>query len=615
MTHRLLYLLSLLLLMVACRPSSSPSSVAMSQADSLLEASSACAERGQADSALSLMGDALQLGVKDDTVKAMVYAEMANQLLIKGRMDSALQHSLQAIELGERLHNDEVLINQYATIGVIYRRLGRSDSAAVYYLKGIATAKRVNAKDYVANLMNNISVLYVEEDRLREGLHYAREAERFALEATDTIERYSALSTQAAVEIRLKHYQRVIALLRPHFATVQRLGHDGLVLKMASPLLRAYVEMGQPDRAQEAIRSIAPTLQRVEATSNGSIGIREIEAAAFHAKGDYQAELSVFEKIEALNRENLGVPWQKVWAAEALAHERLGHSQQALSLMKQAYQQLDSLKNTAVGRELSKLSAKYRLQEKELEIVRLDRAKATQRVTLLTIIAVVSFICFVITVCLFRLRQRKNQAQHRYERMMHRKYVEGLEEERARLARELHDGVCNDLLGLSMQVGSQLPPDAADTLKHIREDVRHVSHELMPPRFGRSDIHEILQDYLGHYVLNGCTISYSASPEVEWNRLPDEIAYQIYRITQEVINNIALHSKATMVEAQLTAHTDRIELAIHNDGVNDLTAGGIGSMTIANRVSSINGRLSTSCCGGCYYFLLTIPLLSPLDLE
>lgn len=70
-----------------------------------------------------------------------------------------------------------------------------------------------------------------------------------------------------------------------------------------------------------------------------------------------------------------------------------------------------------------------------------------------------------------------------------KRYIDGVETERKRLAQELHDGVCNDLLVAEMKLSvSESVDDAVQQLHHVRNDIRQISHELMPPKMQFSTI-------------------------------------------------------------------------------------------------------------------------------
>lgn len=90
------------------------------------------------------------------------------------------------------------------------------------------------------------------------------------------------------------------------------------------------------------------------------------------------------------------------------------------------------------------------------------------------------------------------------EQRLTRKYIDGLESERERMASELHDDVCNSMLALELEF-RDMPSDISKELKPhlevlsgLRERLRTLSHELMPPVFQYATIDEMLADYIFH---------------------------------------------------------------------------------------------------------------------
>ena len=102
-----------------------------------------------------------------------------------------------------------------------------------------------------------------------------------------------------------------------------------------------------------------------------------------------------------------------------------------------------------------------------------------------------------------------------------RQYIDGLESERKRLAKELHDGVCNDLLGIqycmqmSDAVGDEAQQKLFPMLEQARTDIRFISHELMPPALQYTNLNIMLEDYVerfGHMHPHVC-FHYSFFPD------------------------------------------------------------------------------------------------------
>lgn len=547
------------------------------------------------DSCLIFLDKADSLAGNDDTVKAYTCAERAVIMGGQGRMAEGIPYAKKSAELSEKIRDYETLINMYSTIGVLYRRLGQSDSAIAYYKKGISISKRVDAKDYVANLMNNIAVLFTQQDRMAEALDYCAQAEHWAKMAKDTSELYNALGCKASVLMRQGKHKAAKDAIEPYFDDIIRTGNIPYTLKCASPLLAAYIELGMTDEAEKQIKRLKPLTGKLEAASIGRMGIYEIEAKLYRKRKEYRKELAVWNLIDSLNRKNQSTAPQELLYNKAECQSKLGNKEEALRLMRQAYEVGDSLKNSNIGRQMSEFSVKYKTQEKELELARVKQEQTEQQSRMYVVVIVLVIVCalFAIFVVYYTYRRRSSYQAHELD--MRRRYIEGIEKERARLARELHDGTCNDLFCLSMMI-SREDSRSLETVKHIRDNVRRISHELMPPRFTEVDIDTVLRDYVEHFPLDNCDIKYAATNDKPWIMVSDNVSYEYYRIVQEALGNIAKHCHPTRIAVSLDLDGKALRLTITNDGVSKdhaHTSAGIGTQTIRDRANSIGGSVRT----------------------
>ncbi len=566
-----------------------------SNCEVLLDSASQLTALSRADEALPLLDSVINNAQADDTLRAMAKAEKANTLLVLGRMHEALPVCRQAIGEGERLHNDEILINQYSSCGVIYRRVGLPDSALWAYRKGIDVAKRVDAKDYVANLYNNIAVVYVETDRYQEGIDYTGTAAKWAREAGDSIELYSSLATKSAALLRQKKYAEAANIISREFDRIMNLGSTPLILKTASPMLSAMLKSAQIDSARHFLRLIEPVLDKVSPESNGALGIFETRAQLLHAQKAWKEELQLWHRIDSLSQNNKGIPQARIWSSMADCLQRLGRTDEAYELLYKAYATTDSLKNNDVNRQLSEFSVRYKTQEKELQIERLRSEKAEQRVSLMTIVWMLVLLVVLLAAVVVFVLYRRRLMRQKQELELRRSYIEGLESERLRLAKELHDGVCNDLQGIQMLMAAG-SNTCADRLTAVTQSVRQISHELMPPSFDKCDILTIITDYVENYPLPHCetTLTYSAGEVL--HRLDKLKAFELYRILQELLGNVARHSSARQLKVVIGEKAGRLKLTVENDGVDNHTSEnhGIGIRTTAERVRSLKGAIKTT---------------------
>ena len=203
---------------------------------------------------------------------------------------------------------------------------------------------------------------------------------------------------------------------------------------------------------------------------------------------------------------------------------------------------------------------------------------------------------FVTCVYLFLIRQRYRRRRDEDHR---KSYIEGQENERTRLAKELHDSVANQLLAVEMKLSTDgLTQQAMELLNESREQVRHVSHELLTPEFTHHTIDDILTQYVAQIDgVRKCMVTYTSTPDnADWSFVPKEKAMEIYRIVQEAVGNALKHSEASIVSIGL--HLDEkqnLMMIVSDNGIGqdskDETADGIGIRTMRQRAEVIDGRI------------------------
>ncbi|WP_455585312.1 ATP-binding protein [Bacteroides sp.] len=176
-------------------------------------------------------------------------------------------------------------------------------------------------------------------------------------------------------------------------------------------------------------------------------------------------------------------------------------------------------------------------------------------------------------------------------------YLEGLEVERNRLARELHDNVSNELVAIRMKIegGKSTPEEVMDTLKALHTEVRSISHELMPPVFKYATLPEILEDYVSQRNQPEKTqVTLSILPEEGWEDIPQNIGLEIYRIIQEVTGNALKHAEANRIDITLLQKEGKIKITVSDNGKGfdkERRSTGIGMNIIQERVRNLKGQL------------------------
>jgi len=193
----------------------------------------------------------------------------------------------------------------------------------------------------------------------------------------------------------------------------------------------------------------------------------------------------------------------------------------------------------------------------------------------------------------------------RLERVTHRT-VNVLEEERRRLARELHDRVSSNLTAISLNLehiegqvseedwkrfGSALS-DCAALAADSAASARDISSDLHPAILDYMGLVPALKD-LGEKFRQRTNIAVAVSGSDVGQRLPADREIALYRIAQEALVNCAKHSSARTVAIRLERDLERIELTIKDDGAgflaNQPRAPGLGLLSMQERAQAVGG--------------------------
>jgi two-component system CheB/CheR fusion protein len=208
-------------------------------------------------------------------------------------------------------------------------------------------------------------------------------------------------------------------------------------------------------------------------------------------------------------------------------------------------------------------------------------------------------------------RQRLETLSETYRaeiRALAAQLITAQEDERRRVSRELHDGLCQKLASLALDVENlavALPPPAttrarlqdlcARTIK-MSEEARHIAYELHP---------SVLDD-LGLVVsLKALCDEFSKTEKMRVDfksgklphLVPQKIASGLYRIAQESLRNVAKHAKAKRLSVALAVRDHGLVLSLEDDGIGFAPQavkgkGGLGLVSIGERARIVGGTLS-----------------------
>ncbi|HNA90982.1 MAG TPA: sensor histidine kinase, partial [Chitinophagaceae bacterium] len=180
------------------------------------------------------------------------------------------------------------------------------------------------------------------------------------------------------------------------------------------------------------------------------------------------------------------------------------------------------------------------------------------------------------------------------------------EEERKRIAGELHDSVAQKIVAAKMHLESlnhklvainepeqKIFKNIHSLLEESSLEVRNLSHSMMPGAFSRSGLTDAVKDFLDKIAIPGLKIQFHASGAFE--KISENRSLMIYRIIQECVQNVLKHSKASQMDVSLIAENNELDITIEDNGVGfdkeKISQNRLGIKNIRSRITYLNGTM------------------------
>lgn len=293
------------------------------------------------------------------------------------------------------------------------------------------------------------------------------------------------------------------------------------------------------------------------------------------------------------------------------AEEKNGNPAKAFELLKQYTKLADSLKIEDTNLQLNELEKKYEQQKKEKEIIhlqsenKLKTAALSQNKTMMLattglLIGVIVVLALVYLLQVNKHKLARKQKQLEQEQVFFDALIQGQEQERKRLAGDLHDGLGGLLANIKLLISNQDNQEKFSGYKgrilykldDAVNELRRIARNLMPETLLRYGLVTALRDYCEDFKKSGVEISlqtYGVEAACEKG-----VQLMIYRILQELISNAVKHAAAKTILVQCIQNDNKIFITVEDDGkgYDQQAAGskpGLGLSTVKSRVAYLKG--------------------------
>lgn len=566
----------------------------------------------QPDSAIALLQDALSISrILEDEERiagallsmAFCYQDLGEYDKTKRLLHLAYPHCMQASGRNRRL-----LPSLYNGWGGTYNFLGNNDSALHFFYRALEEIMQHNTRDssILIQVYSNLGSSWMQKGVFDKSLLYMQKAEHIATRTRDTLMLIDIYINQGLVLTETHDSSKAIQCLKMARAMLEKHPQN-------KSLKFVYYAMGNAQSDMNAALLDYRSALAYDSTSGIAAALYQAIGSIYYRQKNFrQAEPYYLKAQDICERKGLVVHRIANYSALSSIYEHLGLYEKAYRFQV-AYANLnDSLQSVTKAREVNQLELKYKTAEREKEL-------AQNKVLLYKlqrgIILVTGSALLLLGIVLGIWRSSRNkqklqaaqirdfQQQQKIEHL-HAK-MQGEEEERSRIARELHDGV-NVLLSATKMnyaaLGKEYKglPDSAtygeimQLLNHMGLELRTITYKLVPELLIQQSLPDAIETFC-ELIQKSNRLHIELQTFGSFTALNPEFCFAVYRIVQELVHNIVKHSGATQVIIALLHQDDLLQLTVEDNG-NGFDPGrqtrGLGLESIRSRVRGLGGQIS-----------------------
>jgi signal transduction histidine kinase len=550
--------------------------------------------------------------------KLGIYKYYERSLIIsftKGNYTLAMQHSDHALQKAREMADTKLITNTLVNTAIVYQYLGQFDKQLEYCLEALRLMESVDQKEKLSNMYSNIGNAYYNLHQFRRSIQNNKLSLRHHKPSgsnTSYNRVYASLGQNYAMlkdtDSALYYYK--IALVESG-KIKDKIAEAGIYGFMANTYADRN-EFREMLKVSDASLVISRQLQSNQMLASSLYNV----AYANYFNGDNtSAKKNIYEALALAKSDMMQDELKNIYTVLSYIAAREGDFKISLWAMQKKDSIQDALLSEKVINTTGELETKYETEKKNEQIV-LQRAQIRSRNILNYMLAGLVVTASIISLLSYRnYRQKQRLQQLRISELETEKQLgsteavlKGEEQERTRLAKDLHDGLGGMLSGIKYSLNAMkgnliMTPDnhqaferSMDMLDSSIKEMRRVAHNMMPEALVRFGLDTALRDYCNDLNQGGALqINYQSIGLADYN--PDQTAaINIYRIVQELIGNTLKHAASKTAIVQVTKTDKLLAVTVEDDG-KGFDPGlleqskGIGWTNIQHRVDFLKGRL------------------------
>jgi signal transduction histidine kinase len=468
----------------------------------------------------------------------------------QGNWESALQYSMKALSIYEKLGDQKKCMVVFSNLASIHRSLHNNDRA-IYYLE--------QAKEIAEKENNQYSLSHIAYDL-------------------------------GAICIDNKEFDQALEWELKAMEIGQSLGYKRMEVFAMLAIAEIYQEGFNDYNKAEKYATKAFSLAEEQNNPFSLLASRHILSKIYLKQKRYTASNAFASIVYEMDSTNIETAMAAV-SNIVLSNIFLGNKTKSALFFEKYMNYVKQFNDESLHQSLSEMEVKYETEKKETRISQMEQER-TYYLLLSVVGGILLLSLLVLFIILHRLAVHKRKlAEARIQQVAIQSVLDGETAERTRLARDLHDGLGGLLSVVKLNLIDEEHLDTArDLLDQSINEMRRVAHHLMPESLSRYGLKTSLEDFIrsvpnAHFYFFG-----------EDKRLDKRKETLIYRCAHELVNNAIKYANASVINVQLVQETDRVSLTVQDNGcgfeIATIDGDGMGMNNLQDRVTAANGKIN-----------------------
>lgn len=541
------------------------------------------------------------------------YYIMGRVLAMRGSFDLAGKYYNKSFEIAEKQNNDSLMAVSLNGIGSSLWQLGKHAAALENHFKALRLREKIKDNNGIATSKTNIGMVYQSQEKLQQAEKYVSEALVLLKDAKDPSLQISTMHTLANIYGQQGKIKEAFALDQEGILIAEKTNNEFAKSLFYDNMGNCYL-YGSPPDYTKAIEYFKKTLAIDSAFDNQkqmSDSYVNLGDVFFQQKKYPESIPYLLRCIELADSSGYVQGKLKALLMLSTAYRQSGKINEAFTALQSSVHVKDSLINTSSEARIAEMQTLYETEKKQQQI-NLQQTQLSKKNYILAGTIILALLLGLLGVSAW-LRYRLKQKARLQKEIMNqqdlatRAVIEAEEEERQRIARDLHDGVGQMMSAAKMNL-SAFESDINFSNKDQQlsfekiiglvdescKEIRSVSHNMMPNALLKNSLATAVRDFIDKIDKKALQIHLYTEGLDE--KLDSNTETVLYRVIQECVNNVIKHANASSLDISIIKDNEGISATIEDNGkgfdnTDKERFEGIGLKNIITRVEYLKGTV------------------------